>query len=177
MNLLKNIFTPALSIQRNVGKCKYNWYGEGIQYLGFKYYPRNADFKDPPYEPTKLFRVERIKPMKGLPYWERHILKELKLDGKNHSYTVVKNIPEINHRLWKVKHVIKIAPITFPDGLPTKDDVTYLKENGELQIIKKIGPLEERMKLADAFRSDVKRLDGDTLRRDSRKKWLSGWDC
>lgn len=42
---------------------------------------RTKDFKDPPYEPTKLFRVERIKPMKGLPYWEKKILEEFKLGG------------------------------------------------------------------------------------------------
>nr|CAH7758144.1 unnamed protein product [Callosobruchus chinensis] len=176
MSLFKNIFTPALKIQRNVGKCKYNWRQEGVQYFGFKYYPRHPDFKDPPYEPTKLFRVERLKPMKGLPYWEKNLLKELRLDEKNHSFTVVKNIPENNHRLWQIKHLIKIDPITFPDGFPTKDDVTYLKENGELKIIKKIGAIEERLKLTDAFQKDVKKLDGDTLRRDSRKKWLSGWN-
>ncbi|VEN40171.1 unnamed protein product [Callosobruchus maculatus] len=176
MSLFKNIFTPVLKIQRNVGKCKYVWREEGIQYFGFKYYPRHADFKDPPYEPTKLFRVERLKSMKGLPYWEKNLLKELRLDAKNHCFTVVKNIPENNHRLWKIKHLIKIDPITFPDGFPTKDDITYLKENGELRIIKKIGPIEERMKLTDAFQKDLKKLDGDTLRRDSRKKWLSGWN-
>lgn len=38
--------------------------------------------EDPPYQPTKLFRVERIKPIKGTPYWERDILKSLKIDGK-----------------------------------------------------------------------------------------------
>ncbi|KAJ8945676.1 hypothetical protein NQ318_012394 [Aromia moschata] len=124
---------------RNVGKCKFNWYGEGIQYPGFKYYPRRPDFKDPPYEPSKLFRVERIKSLKGVPYWEKNILKEFKLDGlKNNCYVVIKNIPENNNRLWKVKHLVKITPITFPDGFPSESDRTVLHENGELRIIKTI---------------------------------------
>lgn len=43
---------------------------------------RNPDHKDPPYTPTKLFKVQRIKPIKGNPYWEKEILKSLRLDGK-----------------------------------------------------------------------------------------------
>lgn len=44
---------------------------------------RRPDFKDPPYEPSKLFRVRRItKSLKGLPWWERKILEGFKLDGK-----------------------------------------------------------------------------------------------
>lgn len=40
MSLLKKILNPQLILYRNVGKCNYNWYDEGIQYHGFKYYPR-----------------------------------------------------------------------------------------------------------------------------------------
>lgn len=132
--------------------------------------------------------------MKGLPYWEKKILAELKLDGlvniiycyffklktfyfqKNNCYNIIKNIPEINQRLWKVKHVLKIVPITFPDGFPGQNDHTILKENGELRIIKQVNALEERLQLREEFKKNVKLLDGDTLRRDSRKKWLNAWD-
>ncbi|XP_056639166.1 39S ribosomal protein L30, mitochondrial [Diorhabda carinulata] len=174
---LLQIFNPVKIICRNISKRQFIWYNEGIQYPGFKYYPRYPDFEDPPYEPTKLFRVEVIKPLKGAPYWEKHILKEFKLDGKKNSYVIVKNIPENNQRLWKIKHMIKITPITFPDGFPKEDDITYLQENGELKIIKKVNSVHEnKLEISDNFRSDVKRLDGDTLRRQSRLKWLSGWD-
>lgn len=43
---------------------------------------RNKDFKDPPFDPPKLFRVERIKSLKGLPYWEKDILTQFRLDGQ-----------------------------------------------------------------------------------------------
>lgn len=99
------------------------------------------------------------------------------MDGFRTCYNVIKNIPENNQRLWKIKHVIKITPITYPDGFPTKDDVTRLEENGQLRIMKKIGTVETRLQLTEAFQKDVKKLDGDTLRRDSRKKWLNGWEC
>ncbi|CAH1154894.1 unnamed protein product [Phaedon cochleariae] len=177
MSLLQKIISPSVFIHRNISKRAFKWYGEGIQYPGFKYYPRHPDFEDPPYNPSKLFRVERIKSLKGAPHWEKNILKEFKLDGKNNCYAIIKNIPENNQRLWKVKHMIKITPITFPDGFPQPDDVTRLTETGELRIIKNVSSVEEtKLKLIGEFKTDVKRLDGDTLRRQSRRKWLDGWE-
>ncbi|XP_066252817.1 large ribosomal subunit protein uL30m [Euwallacea similis] len=172
-NFLK-ISTPALTLIRGLGKRRYNWPDEGILYPGFKYYPRSPNFKDPPYQPSKLFRVKRIKSMKGLPYWEKNILTEFKLDGKD--YAVIKNIPENNARLWKVKHTIEIVPITFPDGFPNETDRTVLKENGELRIIRNVGDVDKQLQLADEFRMLTDRMDGDTLRRNLRKQWLNGDD-
>lgn len=37
--------------------------------------PNHVD--EPEIEPSKLFRVERIKPIKGNPFWEKRILKQL----------------------------------------------------------------------------------------------------
>ncbi|XP_028128046.1 uncharacterized protein LOC114324410 [Diabrotica virgifera virgifera] len=162
-------------IYRSISKRAFNWYEEGLQHHGFKYYPKNAVRTDPSMNPAKLFRVELKKPFKGAPYWEKHIMKEFKLDKVN-SYTIVKNIPENNQRLWKIKYMINITPITFPNGFPHVNDVTYLQENGELNIIKKGAIHKEQLGASDKFRNDRQRLDGDTLRRHSRQKWLTGWD-
>lgn len=40
MSLLRRFMSPQITLKRNVGKSKYNWYDEGIKYYGFKYYPR-----------------------------------------------------------------------------------------------------------------------------------------
>ena len=40
---------------------------------------RTENHEDPPVEPAKLFRVERVKPYKGCPYWEKRILDDLGL--------------------------------------------------------------------------------------------------
>lgn len=138
---------------------------------------RTPDHQDPPVEPAKLFRVQRIKPVKGNPFWEKRLLKDLGLDGKQSDFTVVKNIPENNARLWKIKHLIKVTPITFPYGEPTAQDVkhTILKENGECLVTKDIGPVEVRYAARDAFDKEPKRLDTELLRKDSRLKWLNPW--
>ncbi|XP_044763668.1 39S ribosomal protein L30, mitochondrial [Coccinella septempunctata] len=159
--------------KRFVGKKKYVWDGEYIQYPGFKYYPSKPDFQDPPYEPSKLFRVQRIKPLKGVPYYEKSILRDFKLDTKLSDVVILKNMPETIMKLWKIKHLIEIKPVTFPNGFPTDVNGTYLKENGELIVSHNVS--EDKQLLSQKFKEDVKRLDGNTLRRNSRSKWLSGW--
>ena len=94
------------------------------------------------------------------------------------NVTVVKNIPENNARLWKIKHLVKITPIHFPNGEPSAEDVnhTYLKENGDCMVIKNIETLNKRMEAAENFEKDKKTLDGETLRKNSRLKWLNNWN-
>lgn len=88
---------------------------------------------------------------------------------------VVKNIPENNQRLWKIKHLIKIEPIVFKYGEPAEKDInyTYLKENGECIVIKSTESLDKRLEATETFSRDKKILDSDVLKKDSRLKWLN----
>ncbi|KAI8035513.1 39S ribosomal protein L30, mitochondrial [Drosophila gunungcola] len=180
MNIGK-LMTPLRSNTwsvRSYGKHNKKFlYKNGQKFEGITYYPRTPDHQDPPMEPSKLFRVQRIKPVKGNPYWEKRILKDLGLDGKQSDFTVVKNIPENNARLWKIKHLVKVTPVTFPYGEPTAQDVrhTILKENGECLVTKDLGPIEIRLEARQDYDEQPKRLDTDLLRKDARLKWLNPW--
>lgn len=90
------------------------------------------------------------------------------------KYIIVKNIPEVNALLYKVKHMIKISPITFPNGEPTKSDIgsTYLKDNGELVIIKSLKPSEEIVKATEIEDNKETKMDGETIRKLERLKWI-----
>lgn len=108
------------------------------------------------------------------------MLSSILISQSNPNAVVVKNIPENNARLWKVKHLIKVKPINFPFGEPTTDDInfTHLKENGDCIVIKKIeavDTLNKRLEAAEAFEKDPKQLDGPTLRKDTRLKWVNNW--
>lgn len=87
---------------------------------------------------------------------------------------IVKNIPENNVRLWKIKHLVTVDPIVFPFGEPTENDLnhTFLKDNGECVVTKEIKVDEKRLKAAEEFINDKTRLDQDTLKRDSLLKWV-----
>ncbi|XP_022919581.2 large ribosomal subunit protein uL30m [Onthophagus taurus] len=171
--LNKQIF-PLQLYSRFASRNAYNWKNEGVQYSGFKYYPKNSDFKDEEYAPSKLFKIKRITTLKGIPHFEKKILTEFKLDGKQSDIAIVKNTPENNSRLWKIKHLIQIVPITFPNGFPIDSKGTFLKENGELIVTKVVGE-ENKLIACESFVKNVKKLDGDTLRRELRRRWLSGW--
>lgn len=162
--------------------------------------PRDEELDKPEERienPAKLFRVQRIKPLKGRPFWEKKILAELGIADvvcismyldlnrisnllsvlilfqKRSNMTIVKNIPEMNNRLMKIKHLIRIDPITFPYGEPTRNDVnhTYLTPTGECIVTKDISIDPKRIEATDKFINDPTRLDKDTLSNDALKKW------
>lgn len=122
--------------------------------------------------------MHRIKPVKGNPFWERQILREFGLfgpKGPDSNVAVVKNIPENNARLWKIKHLIKVTPIHFPNGEPTSDDLnhTFLKENGDCVVIKNIDSFNQRVEASE--KKNENELDIDTMRKESRLRWVNGW--
>ncbi|XP_072935157.1 large ribosomal subunit protein uL30m [Epargyreus clarus] len=169
---LLNVFNPLYSSVRTRIAKHYKHPG-GIRYPGgITYYPRHPDEKEPEITPAKLFRVERVKKTLHQPYWLKNILKEFSIHEEN-RVTIVKNIPEVNAKLWKVKHLIKITPITFPYGEPTEEDIKYtvLKENGECVVTKTLKPLEGQVEALEEFHGDEKKMNSDTIKRDSRHKW------
>ncbi|XP_052862434.1 39S ribosomal protein L30, mitochondrial [Anopheles cruzii] len=167
---------------RNYGKPNKKYlYKDGILKDQIYYYPRdnNREILQLDGEPSKLFSVRRLKPIKGLPYWEKRILRGLGLYEKN-GVAVVKNIPENNARLWKVKHLVEVLPITYKYGEPTENDIdaTFLKENGECVVVRKLEEIDasvDKLKAAEAVRHAKLRMDGETLRKDSRLRWLNPW--
>lgn len=79
-----------------------------------------------------------------------------------------------------MKHLVRIEPITFPHGEPTKEDVshTFLKDSGECIVVKEIGKnnsFSSRLRLGAKSKAAGHILDGETLRKDSRLKWLNPW--
>ncbi|KAI5642410.1 hypothetical protein NE865_05437 [Phthorimaea operculella] len=151
----------------------------GIKYPGgITYYPRDpTTHKDPEnYSPPKLFRVERIKPVKHNPWWLKRILKGFKIDEEE-RVAIVKNIPENNVRLWKIKHLVQITPIVFPYGEPTEQDIkhTVLKESGQCIVTKTLEPVPEQVKALEAFDADAKKMDSTTIKKDSRYKWNNAY--
>ncbi|XP_068242065.1 uncharacterized protein mRpL30 [Palaemon carinicauda] len=129
----KNDPTPVDCPLGNKGKYPKKLPDGGVEYFGFKYYPRNSDEVDPPYEPSPLHLVTRVRSLKGKPHWEKDIMKKYGLERPS-ACAIIKNNPENNAYLWKVKHLIKIVPIKLPKDLPEQADPRYcfLKETGEL---------------------------------------------
>ncbi|XP_014789637.1 uncharacterized protein LOC106883224 [Octopus bimaculoides] len=121
-----------------------------------------------PVEPSMLHMVTRVKTLKGRPQKEKSTMFALNLTGPQDQKVVLKNTPSVNKMLNKVKHLIKITPITFPNGYPEEKDFEYclLKDNGEFIIRKEIQPIEKNV-IPDTVPAEKQRLvmDKKTLER------------
>lgn len=175
-----NIITPvrSASIWKQYKKmnAQANWEG-GIKYKGFTYYPRPGEI-DPPCEPSKLFMVQRIADWKGTEYWCKKILFDFKLDKafRKSKISIIKNTPDNNEKLWKIKHLVKITPIKFLNGEPQESDVfaTYLNYKGELEIKKNIDGETTVKEVMEAKANPISLKKSD-LRKQSLNVWQSGW--
>ncbi|XP_067125176.1 large ribosomal subunit protein uL30m [Centruroides vittatus] len=127
--------------------------------------------EDKSFEPSKLFMVKRLKDVKGLPYWEKLLLRRIGLENYYPDTVILKNTPSINRLLWEIKHAVRIVPITFPNGLPKEGDYTgtYLKRNGEFIISPKL-KVDPRLLLVDPEK-EKKKLDGKTILSECRRNW------
>jgi len=151
---------------------------EGVPYYGFTYFPRHPGQQDPPVEPAKLFLVKKIRSLYGCPFWEKKWMIDLHLD-KPRSVAIIKNTPRNNARLYRVKHLVEITPITTPQGLPDSPENGFLKENGEFvayNLLKEHGSLslEEAEKVQEEHLKN--NIDIATVRQRLHERWYSRWD-
>lgn len=70
--------------------------------------------------------------------------------GKMH---VLKNTADINDHLWRVKHLIELRPVSFPNGEPTSKDVgfTELFTDGRCVVDKEANADHNSIELYDGY--------------------------
>jgi len=135
-------------------------------------------------KPSKLFAVERIASTFARPYWEKNIIKALGLEETAReqkenirkpvgSLVVVKNTPEMCKMLWRVKHLIRVKPITFPDGLPTKGQFTgsHLDKNGVFSRRADFEIDVDRLQIGSEFTRT--KLDGMEIAKPMHLRWMN----
>lgn len=147
----------------------------GLQYFGFQYYPRVPGEEDNACEPTPLHLVTRVKCLKGKPWWDKEIMQKIGLNKKRSDISIVKNTPEMNAMLWKVKHLVKVTPIRV--SLDQLEDVDprccFLKEDGEFSITPTVKVDDACLKEDDKL--VARKWDKDFVDRHTRKNWDYPW--
>lgn len=98
-----------------------------------------------PDQPHKLHIVTRVKTVKARPYWEKELIKTLRLQ-KAHTPVIHKNTPAVNNQLKFVKHLVRIQPLKTPYGLPAEEDMadTFINSKGELIVRRLLKPTETK---------------------------------
>lgn len=79
------------------------------------------------------------------------------------------NTPAWNERLWRVKHLIELRPLTFPNGEPTADDVghTRVYSDGRCVVDKRLAVDPSALQLADPR----KQMTSKYLSQQSMRLW------
>lgn len=141
-----------------------------------KYYPHAGEEvnQEPP---SPVLMVKKMRPCKGEPYWIKDYLEQIGL-GKHEiegKMCFLPNIPSVCLHLSKIKHMVKITPVTFPNGIP--DDFSpethgfKLTSRGEFFINDK--PMESLESIAQ--RADWMKIDADMISREARRHWDKPW--
>ncbi|CAL1285730.1 unnamed protein product [Larinioides sclopetarius] len=127
------------------------------------------------FEPSKLFMVWKNASLVGRPIWEKEAMLKLGIADHKVKYAIVMNTASNNKFLWSIKHLIRVKPITFPDGFPTEDDsyCTFLKQTGELIIASRLKVDPENLERDPDY--EKTKLDPRTVRENLRIKWNQGY--
>merc|ERR1711892_1465788 len=109
-----------------------------------------------PESPSPVLMVTRVKNLYGEPYYIKMYCEQL---GLGHLEDITRkvflpNLPSVGLLLYKIKHIVQITPITFPQGMPEDFDPDKygfkLKENGEFIVTPTKGEsLDSIVKRAD----------------------------
>jgi len=130
---------------------------------------QSAATEEPPH---MLHVVYLIKSTHGRPWWEKDIVKKLLLEGKLHQPVIHKNVPYVNKLLNEIKHLVRILPLTFPNGLPDDEaDWAHSRINsrGEMIIVRRLKEFEPQpAALADVDKEKWK-LDLETVKKECEK--------
>lgn len=88
-----------------------------------KYYPHSGE-EIPEAKPSPVLMVKKLKRLNGEPWFNKDYCTQLGL-GKEESLSklvFLPNIPSVTLILFKIKHLVEIKPITFPNGIPDDFD-------------------------------------------------------
>lgn len=120
--------------------------GEVATHDGYKLIEPVLEHSQPPHE---LHLIKKIGKLNGEPWWVREAMKKLGFSVVKGAkewktvYNVQPNTPEVNKQLWLCKHLVKVTPITFKNGVKNMSEAdlgnTRLNlETGEFEIIKRL---------------------------------------
>ena len=142
-----------------------------------KYFPHEGE-QIPEEQPSPVLMVTKVKSEFGEPYWIKDYLRQI---GLGRGVDVGKicflpNIPSVGMLLYRMKHIIKIRQLKFPNGIPDNfsPDTHGYKLNaitGEFTITDIPNESTESI----AARADWMKLDSQMITKHHRKEWDRPW--
>jgi len=141
-----------------------------------KYFP-HAGEEIPDEPPSPVLMVEKTGKGFGQPYWIKDYLTQIGL-GKFElmgQKVFLPNTPSVCMILYRLKHVVKITPLKFPNGIPENfDPETHgfkLSPTGEFTIT----DIPDESTESIAARAEWMKIDYNIIRRFHHNEWKKPW--
>lgn len=147
--------------------------------LDMTYFPHKGEEPWPKdYEASPVLLVKRVKKLKGEPWWHKMDCERIGLGiyaRLNMTRVALPNLSFYNALLFRIKHLVEIQPVTFPDGIPKPEefDVRCAKvtESGEFLYHKKIGEASKVLLGEGPIEAEHLKMDQKTHEKESYTCW------
>lgn len=152
--------------------------------LDMIYYPHKGEEPWPKdYQPSPVLLVKRVKNLKGEPWWHKMDCERIGLGIKSKTGRTIVALPNLsfyNALLYRIKHLIEITPVTFPENLPNPDefDVRCAKvtSNGTFLYQKSFGADSKNLLGEGPLPINKIKMTEKTHKKESLSAWLKPWN-
>jgi len=146
-----------------------------------KYYPHKGE-ELPSSPPSPVLMVTKVKTFSNEPYWVKEYCEQIGLGSGRlgvkskqrnalGSRVFLPNLPSVGLLLYRIKHVVDIQPVTFPNGMPDDFDPDVdgftLNHKGEFTV----GGAPTESLESVAARADWMKIDKEHWNKEARRHW------
>ena len=147
--------------------------------LDMVYFPHKGQEPWPQdYQASPVLLVKRVKSLKGEPWWHKQDCERIGLGlyaVQDLTRVALPNLSFYNALLYRIKHLIEVVPVQFPDGVPSPEEFdakcAKVTDDGQFLYGEKIGD-KTAVFLQDECESDRLKMTEETHRKESNKSWL-----
>ena len=151
--------------------------------LDMTYFPHKGEAPWPDdYEPSPVLLVKRVKQLGGQPWWHKMDCERIGLGPFTNINTVIAlpNLSYYNALLYRIKHLIEITAVQFPDGVPDPKDFdaknAKVTHDGKFLYHSKIGEEAKVLLNEGPVPADQMKMTRKTWRHEAKLSWSKPWN-
>ena len=151
--------------------------------LDMTYFPhKNEEPWPKDYEPSPVLLVKRVKHLRGEPWWHKMDCERIGLGIKKSTSTVIAlpNLSFYNALLYRIKHLVEIVPVEFPDGIPSPGDFDVkcakVTHDGKFLYHKKLRERAQALLGEGETQTDQLKVTHETYQKESKEAWNQAWN-
>lgn len=151
--------------------------------LDMTYFPHKGEAPWPEdYQPSPVLIVKRVKSLRGQPWWHKMDCERIGLGPytKLSATIAVPNLSYYTALLYRIKHLVEITPVQFPDGLPDPKEFdarnAKVTHDGKFLYQSKIGDEAKVLLNEGPVPADQMKITKKTHSYEAKMAWSRPWN-